>query len=115
MLVKLLALCLNLSVVEKCGQLLWIAQSHNMAFAKQVRLPTRMAKAVPKEQTKTQPKWGVQYANYWAPLTGKRHTSTAPAHQPLGSANAETTPAGAPAAAADRTQRPDATCEGKTG
>ena len=32
-----------------------------------------------------------------------------------GCANAETTPAGAPAAAADRTQRPDATCEGKTG
>ena len=41
--------------------------------------------------------------------------STAPAHQRLGSANAETTPAGAPAAAADRTQRPDATCEGETG
>ena len=41
--------------------------------------------------------------------------STAPAHQRLGSANAETTPAGAPAAAADRTQRPDATCEGKNG
>ena len=40
---------------------------------------------------------------------------TAPAHQRLGSVNAETTPAGAPAAAADRTQRPDATCEGKTG
>ena len=51
-----------------------------------------------------------QYANCWAPLTHKRHihatSSTAPAHQPLGSANAETTPAGAPAAAADRTQRP---------
>ena len=41
--------------------------------------------------------------------------STAPAHQRLGSANAETTPAGAPAAAADRTQRPDATCEGQNG
>ena len=41
--------------------------------------------------------------------------STAPTHQLLGSANAETTPAGAPAAAADRTQRPDATCEGKNG
>ena len=58
-------------------------------------------------------------ADYWAPLTHKTaHAatfSTAPAHQPLGSANAETTPAGAPAAAADRTQRPDATCEGKTG
>ena len=41
--------------------------------------------------------------------------STAPAHQRRGTANAETTPAGAPAAAADRTQRPDATCEGKNG
>ena len=41
--------------------------------------------------------------------------STAPAHQRRGSANAETRPAGAPAAAADRTQRPDATCEGKNG
>jgi hypothetical protein len=42
-------------------------------------------------------------------------SSTAPTHQPLGSAIAETTPAGAPAAAADRKQRPDATCEGKNG
>ena len=42
-------------------------------------------------------------------------SSTAPAHQRLGSVNAETTPAGAPAAVADRTQRPDATCEGKNG
>ena len=41
--------------------------------------------------------------------------STAPTHQRLGSANAETTPAGAPAAAAVRTQRPDATCEGTSG
>ena len=60
-----------------------------------------------------------QYANYWAPLTRKRHITPhpaqPPAHQRLGSANAETTPARAPAAAADRTQRPDATCEGKNG
>ena len=42
-------------------------------------------------------------------------SSTAPTHQMLGSANAETTPARAPAAAADRKQRPDATREGKTG
>ena len=42
-------------------------------------------------------------------------SSTAPTHQLLGSVNAETTPARAPAAAADRTQRPDATCEGKNG
>ena len=41
--------------------------------------------------------------------------NTAPTHQLMGSANAETTPAGAPAAAADRKQRPDATCEGKNG
>ena len=46
---------------------------------------------------------------------GGRTFSTAPTHQLLGSANAETTPARAPAAAADRTQRPDATCEGKNG
>ena len=60
-----------------------------------------------------------QYANYWAPLTRKRHIPPRPAQpwhtKPLGSANAETTPARAPAAAADRTQRPDTTCEGKNG
>ena len=38
-----------------------------------------------------------------------------PVYQPLGSANAETTPAGTRAAAADRTHRPNATCEGKNG
>ena len=41
--------------------------------------------------------------------------STAPTHQLLGSANTETTPARAPAAAADSKQQPDATCEGKNG
>ena len=41
--------------------------------------------------------------------------STATAHRRRGSTNAETTPAGAPAAAADRMQRPDATCEGTNG
>ena len=41
--------------------------------------------------------------------------STAPTHQLPGSANAETPPARAPAAAADRKQQPDATCEGKNG
>ena len=41
--------------------------------------------------------------------------STVPTHQLLGSANAETTPARAPAAVVDRKQRPDATCEGKNG
>ena len=38
-------------------------------------------------------------------------SSTAPTHQRLGSANVETTPAGAPATATNRRQRPDATCE----
>ena len=47
--------------------------------------------------------------------TAPTTSSTAPAHQPLGSANAETTPAGAPAAAADETQRPDAIHRGKNG
>ena len=42
-------------------------------------------------------------------------SSTAPTHQILGSANAETTPARAPAAAANRKQRSHATCEGKNG
>ena len=42
-------------------------------------------------------------------------TTTAPTHHPLGSANAATTPAGAPAAAADRKQRPNATCGGQNG
>ena len=46
-----------------------------------------------------------QYANYWAPLTRKRHItphSAQPRH--TNDWDAETTPAGAPAAAADRTQ-----------
>ena len=47
--------------------------------------------------------------------TAPTTSSTAPVHQPLGSANAETTPAGARAAAADRTQRPKAAHEGKNG
>ena len=55
--------------------------------------------------------WGAADAQTAHPAT----SSTAPAHQRRGSANAETTPAGAPAAAADRTQRPDATCGGKNG
>ena len=42
-------------------------------------------------------------------------SSTVPTRQLPGSANAETTPAGTPATAADRTQRPDATCEGTNG
>ena len=52
----------------------------------------------------------------WAAQTVTRSNQHKPLlRQLLGSANAETTPAGAPAAAADRTQRPDATCEGKNG
>ena len=56
-------------------------------------------------------------------LLGAADTQTAhpatsrkvPTHQRLGSANAEATPARAAAAAADRKQRPDATCEEKNG
>ena len=53
----------------------------------------------------------------WEGGGGRRASSTAPAHQPLASANADTsrTPAGAQAAAADRKQRPDAAREGKNG
>ena len=42
-------------------------------------------------------------------------TSTTPVRQLLGSANAETTRQGTPAAAAIRKQRPDAAHEGKNG
>ena len=54
----------------------------------------------------------------WAAETVKRppqQPARAPVRQVLVPGNAETTPAGAPAAAADRTRRPDATCEGKNG
>ena len=60
-----------------------------------------------------------QYANYWAPLTRKRHI---PPHsaQPQRTNHwaprtRNTTPARALAAAAVRKQRPDATREGKNG
>ena len=42
-------------------------------------------------------------------------TNTAQVQQPLGTANAETTQAGAQAVAANKTQQPDTTCEGKNG
>ena len=45
--------------------------------------------------------------------TAGRHIQHSPGT--LGSTNAETTPARAPAAAADRKQQPDATCKGKNG
>ena len=54
-----------------------------------------------------------QYANYWAPLTRKRHTMPHPAQPQHTNYWAET--AGAAAAAADRKQRPDTTCERKNG
>ena len=56
--------------------------------------------------------------NYWVPLTRKRHTMPRPAqpqHTNHWAANAEKTPAGAPAATAHKKQQPDATCEGKNG
>ena len=101
--------------VEEQGT--WAAQKHSEAgYGRPVDRGVWTAKTV--KRPRQQPAHP-QYANYWAPLTRKRHShatsSTAPTHQLLGSANAETTPARAPAAAADRTQRPDATCEGKNG
>ena len=54
----------------------------------------------------------------WAAKTIKRSPHQPvqpPVHQLLGPANTEMTPQGARAAAADRTQRPDAACEGKNG
>ena len=101
--------------VEEQGT--WAAQKHSKAgYGRPVDRGVWTAKTV--KRPRQQPAHP-QYANYWAPLTRQRHIhatfSTAPTHQPLGSANAETTPAGAPAAAADRKQRPNATCEGKNG
>ena len=95
----------------------WAAQKHSEAGdGRPVDRGVWTAKTV--KRPRQQPAHP-QYANYWAPLTRKRHTnatfSTAPTHQLLGSANEETTPARALAAAADRKQQPDATCEGKNG
>ena len=49
------------------------------------------------------------------PYNDPATTNRTPVRQLLGSANAETTPAGTRAAAAVRTQRPDAAREGKNG
>ena len=92
----------------------WAAQKHSEAgYGRPVDRGVWTAKTV--KRPRQQPAHP-QYANYWATQTAHPATfSTVPTHQLLGSANAETTPAGAPAAAADRKQRPDATCEGKNG
>ena len=59
-----------------------------------------------------------QRGGQWAAKAVKRPPQQ-PAQPPvrplLSPADAETTPQGSPAAAADRKQRPDATCEGKNG
>ena len=97
--------------VEEQGT--WASQKHSEAgYGRPVGRGVWTAKTV--KRPRQQPAHP-QYANYWAPLTCKRHTTfnAAPAHQLLGSANVETTPARAPAAAADRKQQPDAICEGK--
>ena len=48
--------------------------------------------------------------------TAPAATNTTPVHQPLGTtANTEMTPAEAQSAAADKTQQPNAACEGKNG
>ena len=101
--------------VEEQGT--WAAQKHSEAgYGRPVDRGVWTAKTV--KRPRQQPAHP-QYANYWAPLTRKRHAMPHSAQSQhtklLGSANAETTPARAPAAAADRTQRPDATCEGKNG
>ena len=98
--------------VEEQGT--WASQKHSEAgYGRPVDRGVWTSKTV--KRPRQQPAHP-QYANYWAADAQTAHhatSSTAPTHQPVGSANAETTPAGAPAAAADRTQRPDATCEGK--
>ena len=67
-------------------------------------------------QQRAQPQYASQILGAADAQTAHPATSsTAPVHQPLGSAKAETTSARAPAAAADRKQRPDATCKGKNG
>ena len=50
-----------------------------------------------------------------APLETRQPGGEGGAARPTHRGNAETTPARAPAAVADRKQRPDATCEGKNG
>ena len=101
--------------VEEQGT--WAAQKHSEAgYGRPVDRGVWTAKTVkrPRQQPAQPPirqLLGAADAQTAHPAT----SSTAPAHQRLGSTNAETTPAGAPAAAADRTQRPDATCEGKNG
>ena len=101
--------------VEEQGT--WASQKHSEAgygrpvdrgawAAKTVKRPPQQPAQPPRRQL-----LGATDAQTAHPAT----SSTAPAHQLLGSANAETTPAGAPAAAADRKQRPDATCGGKNG
>ena len=85
-----------------CGQ----PEDGGVGTAKTVKRPPQQPAQPPVRQL-----LGAANAQTAHPAT----SSTAPVHQSLGSANTETTPAGAPAAAADRKQRPDATCEGKNG
>ena len=56
-----------------------------------------------------------QSASYWAPLAHKPPIMPHPAQPQHTNHWAPRTPAGEPAAAADRKQRPNATCEGKNG
>ena len=101
--------------VEEQGT--WASQKHSEAgYGRPVDKGVWTAKTV--KQPRQQPAQPPIRQLLGAADTQTAHpatSSTAPAHQRLGSANAETTPAGAPAAAADRKQRPDATCEGKNG
>ena len=78
----------------RSGSLSAYALSRPWACAKYPPIGHRFAQCPGTEAMLSDADIGTQYANYWAPLT---------------------TPAGAPAAAAARKQRPDATCEGTTG
>ena len=114
---RLRKLLLQVSKGGACGTILWAARSSWHTTGRRQAtdgLWTEAREQKPSNDPHNN-QHNPQYANYWAPLTHHAPFSTAPVRQRLGSANAETTPAGAPAAAADRTQRPDATCEAKNG
>ena len=116
-----------------------VSRSPDGLFAQQEREPIRGRPAVrgkrayggrPGQRVEEQGTWASRTqehseAGYGRPVdrhvdsknsqTTLATTSTSSIRQLLGSANAETTPARAPAAAADRKQQPNATCEGKNG
>ena len=101
--------------VEEQGT--WASQKHSEAgYGRPVDRGAWTAKTVKRPPTTTSTSSISQLLGAADAQTAHPATfSTVPAHQPLGSAIAETTPARAPATAADRKQRPNATCGGKNG